>query len=283
MPTPRQTPSPRRLRPVRSASLSLPRLSVLFALLLSTLLAAAGTSPAHAAGQRYVALGDSYSSGLGAGGYDSASGACKRSSQAYPALWAAAHAPSSFAFTACAGALAGDVATRQLGPVNASTTLISVSVGGQDAGFSDVMTTCVLYSEAACLNRVAQARRFVDTSLPGLLDPAYTAIHTKAPHARVVVLGYPRIYQVQGVCLLGLTDAARKAIDAVADDMDSVIAKRAADHGFAFVDVRGRFTGHELCSGAAWLHSVTLPVDESYHPTAAGQSGGYLPAFAAAA
>lgn len=41
----------------------------------------------------YVALGDSYSSGVGAGSYDSASGSCKRSAKSYPALWAAAHSP----------------------------------------------------------------------------------------------------------------------------------------------------------------------------------------------
>ena len=277
MPTPLLTPS------CRPSPVPLSRLSLLLALMLSSVLAMAGTSPAHAAGQRYVALGDSYSSGLGAGSYAAASGDCKRSGKAFPALWAAAHAPSSFVSTACAGALTGDIAARQLGPVSASTTLISVSVGGQDAGFSDVMTTCVFYSEAACLDRVAQARRFVDTNLARLLDAAYAAIHAKGPHARVVVLGYPHLYQVPGDCLLGLTDASRKALDAATDDLDGVIAKRAADHGFAFADVRGRFKGHELCSGAPWLHSVTLPVDESYHPTAAGQSGGYLPAFAAAA
>jgi len=35
----------------------------------------------------YVALGDSYSSGLGAGDYISSSGSCDRSTNAYPALW----------------------------------------------------------------------------------------------------------------------------------------------------------------------------------------------------
>ena len=46
----------------------------------------------------YVALGDSYSSGVGAGSYVSSSGNCKRSTKAFPYLWNAAHAPSSFSF-----------------------------------------------------------------------------------------------------------------------------------------------------------------------------------------
>jgi lysophospholipase L1-like esterase len=254
-----------------------------FALILASVLAVTGTGPAHAAGPRYVALGDSYAAGAGAGGYDGAGGACKRSTKAYPALWAAAHAPAAFAFTACSGALTGDVVAKQLGPVDSATGLVSISAGGNDAGFADVMTTCALHSQSICLNRVAQAREYIEHTLPGRLDTAYDAIRARGPRARVVVTGYPRFYQVPGTCLLGLGDTSRSAIDAAVDDLDSVIAKRAADHGFTFADVRGAFTGHELCSRSPWLHSVTLPVDESYHPTAAGQSGGYLPAFNAAA
>lgn len=261
-----------------------PRLtSAAAALLLGCLLALTGAAPAHAAGPAYVALGDSYSSGLGAGSYDPQSGSCKRSTKAYAALWATAHSPSSFAFTACSGATTEDVRARQLDPVTASTGLVSISVGGNDAGFGDVMSTCVRSSQAACLDRVAKARAYVDTTLPGLLDRTYDAIHDRGPRAHVVVLGYPHFYRRPGTCLLGLSDASRKAVNGAADDIDGVIAKRAADHGFAFADVRDSFAGHELCSGDPWLHSVTLPVGESYHPTATGQAFGYLPPFTAAA
>jgi len=51
----------------------------------------------------YVALGDSYSSGLGAGSYISSSGSCDRSTNAYPEQWAAANSPASFVSVACAG------------------------------------------------------------------------------------------------------------------------------------------------------------------------------------
>jgi hypothetical protein len=97
------------------------------------------------------------------------------------------------------------------------------------------------------------------------------------------VIGYPRFYEVPGNCLFGLSDTARRAINAAADDIDTVLSKRAADHGFTFGDVRAAFTGHELCSGSAWLHSVSLPIGESYHPTATGQSHGYLPKFTSVA
>ncbi|MFB8027898.1 MULTISPECIES: SGNH/GDSL hydrolase family protein [unclassified Streptomyces] len=251
-------------------------------LLLGTVLALAGAGVAQAqtsaASVDYVALGDSYSSGVGAGSYDSASGDCKRSTRAYPALWQAANKPASFAFTACSGARTNDVTAGQLGPLTSATDLVSISIGGNDAGFADVMTTCVLQSEATCLSRVATARAYVDSTLPGKLDSVYTAISAKAPSARVVVLGYPRFYKLGGGCIAGLSEKERSAINGAADYLNAATAKRAADHGFTFGDVTSTFTGHEICSGSAWLHSVNwLNIGESYHPTAAGQSGGYLP------
>ncbi|MFE0426477.1 SGNH/GDSL hydrolase family protein [Streptomyces sp. NPDC058953] len=254
--------------------------------LLGAVLALTGAAPAQAAPDAaavdYVALGDSYSSGVGSGSYESSSGACKRSTRAFPRLWANANAPSSFSFTACSGARTNDVTANQLGPVNAGTDLVSLTVGGNDAGFADVMTTCVLQSESACINRVNQAKAYVDGTLPGRLDSVYNAIRAKAPSARVVVIGYPRFYQLGGGCLAGLSENERAAINGASDHLNTAVAKRAADHGYTFAGVASAFTGHEICSPAPWLHSVNwLDIGESYHPTAAGQSGGYLPVFRA--
>ena len=248
-------------------------------LLLGAVIALTGATTANAATSvDYVALGDSYSSGVGSGSYISSSGDCKRSTLAYPSLWASAHSPASFSFTACSGARTGDVLANQLGPLNSSTDLVSISIGGNDAGFSDVMTTCVLQSESTCLNRIATARSYVDTTLPGKLNSVYDAIKAKAPAAHVVVLGYPRFYKIGGSCVVGLSDKVRGAINDAADYLNAATAKRAANHGFSFGDVSGAFTGHEICSGSAWLHSLNwLNIGESYHPFAAGQSGGYLP------
>ncbi len=236
-----------------------------------------------AAATGYVALGDSYSSGVGAGDYIASSGDCKRSTKAYPYLWAAAHSPSSFDFTACSGARTGDVLANQLTPLSSATSLVSISIGGNDAGFADVMTTCVLQSDSSCLARINTAKEYVDSTLPGQLDSVYDAISSRAPAAHVVVLGYPRFYKLGQTCL-GLSETKRSAINESSDYLNNALAKRAADHGFTYGDVRPAFTGHEICSGSAWLHSLSLlNIGESYHPTAAGQSGGYLPALTQAA
>ncbi|WP_407563681.1 SGNH/GDSL hydrolase family protein [Streptomyces sp. 184] len=263
-------------------------LRLLLGFLVATTVALLGSVPAHAAesaagqsayAENYVALGDSYASGVGAGSYDSGSGDCKRSNNAYPVLWKNAHAPASFAFTACSGARTGDVINNQLGPLNSATSLVSISIGGNDAGFADAMTTCVLQGESACINRINQARAYIEGTLPGRLDAAYDAITARAPNAQVVVLGYPRMYKLDGGCVFGISERSRAAINGASDLLSEVTAKRAADHGFSYGDVRPAFSGHEICSNSEWLHSVTFPIGDSYHPKAAGQSGGYYPVF----
>jgi lysophospholipase L1-like esterase len=263
------------------------RILTIGVLALTTALAAQVTgsgTPAKAATVNYVALGDSYSAGVGAGDYYSSSGSCDRSPNAYPALWAAAHSPASFAFVACSGAKTTDVINNQLSALSASTTLVSITIGGNDAGFSSVMETCVLDSTSSCLSAVSQAEAFVQNQLPALLNTMLADIRADAPSARIVVLGYPEFYDLNASICIGLSSQDHSALDQAADDLDSVVASAAASHGDVFADVRGQFSGHELCDDAGWLNSVDITdIDSSYHPTATGQADGYLPVFSAAA
>ncbi|MFD9684274.1 SGNH/GDSL hydrolase family protein [Kitasatospora sp. NPDC001309] len=261
------------LRPARALSVA----AIAAALTMTTLFTA---SAANAAGVNYVALGDSYSAGVGAGNYLGDSGSCKRSANAYAELWTNANSPASFSFVACSGARTGDILNSQISALNSGTTLVSLSVGGNDAGFSSTMKTCVLGSDSDCLNAVSTAESYATNTLPGQLDQVYNAISAKAPNAHVVVMGYPHLYQIGGYCLFGIGDTKRAAINEAADTLDGVIAKEVANAGFTFGDVRDAFSGHEICgSQDTWLHSTTLPIDESYHPNSAGQANGYLPVF----
>lgn len=249
--------------------------------LLATLgLTAVASADTTAATVDYVALGDSYSSGVGAGSYlDSSS--CKRSANAYPELYANATG-ASLNFQACSGAKTGDVINNQSAALNSGTDLVSISVGGNDAGFSSVMEDCILEGDSGCKTAIDNAKTYVANTLPGLLAGVYSTIKSKAPNAEVVVLGYPHFYKIGGSCSVGLSDTSRGYINSGADALDSTIASAASKAGFTFADVRGVFTGHEICSGSAWLNSVTWPVDESYHPTATGQKSGYYPVFTSA-
>ena len=231
----------------------------------------------------YAALGDSYSSGLGAGDYVSSGGSCDRSTRAYPEQWAASHSPASFVFAACAGATTSDVINSQVPALARSTTLVSITIGGNDAGFSSVMETCVLHSAGTCLGAVATAKDFVLHKLPPLLANTLRAIHAAAPNARIILLGYPELYDLSksGSCV-GLSTRDRAALNDGADTLDEALAAAAAAGNAVWADVRGQFSGHEICDSGSWLHSVDLfAPSSSYHPTASGQMLGYLPVFAA--
>jgi lysophospholipase L1-like esterase len=233
----------------------------------------------------YVALGDSYSSGLGAGDNISSSGGCDRTTLAYPEQWADANSPASFVSVACSGATTADVLDSQVSALSASTTLVSITIGGNDAGFSSVMETCVLSLTSSCLNAVAAAEAFIANQLPARLDTTLQTIRADAPSATVVVLGYPDLYDLStsGSCI-GLSTADRAALNQGADALDGALQAAALANQDAFADVRGQFAGHEICDSDSWLHAVDIfAIGSSYHPTAAGQDLGYLPVFTSAA
>ncbi len=237
-------------------------------------------TPASAAGANYVALGDSYSAGVGAGNNDGTS--CDRSPNAYGPLWAAANSTASFSFVACSGAKTGDVRANQLSALSASTTLASITIGGNDAGFADVMQTCVLSGDDTCLSAVDTAKSYAQNTLPGNLSSLFSDMKAAAPNAKFVALDYPHLYTITSVCV-GLSNTKREALNGASDAIDSVIQSAASGAGFTFADVRSQFSGHELCSGDDWLNAVTIPIGNSYHPTGLGQSSGFLPVFSSAA
>ena len=246
----------------------------------------AGSVPASAASSvRYVALGDSYSAGLGAGNYIAASGPCDRSNDAYPALWSAANVPASYLSVACSGATTSTVLSTQIPALSTSTTLVSITIGGNDVGFGSVMETCVLFSTGSCVRAVGAAESEMASQLPGKLDGVLNAITAVAPNARVVVLGYPHLYDLggSGGCI-GLSTTDRTDLNQAADLLDGQIQAAAFRHDDLFGDVRSAFAADEICDSASWLHSVNFfDLSESYHPTAAGQAGGYLRVFSASA
>jgi len=257
-------------------------LRVIFSAAIVVFTAAAGlvtATAADAAGAvNYVALGDSYSSGVGAGDYISASGSCERSTNAYPEQWADASSPVSFVSVACSGASTADVLSSQVSALSASTTLVSITIGGNE--------TCVLLPASSCLNAVAAAEDFITTQLPSLLDQTLQTIATDAPNAKVVVLDYPELYDLSrsGFFCLGLSTRDRIALNQGADRLDGAIQAAALANHDTFADVRGQFAGHEICDSNSWLHAVDIfALSSSYHPTAAGQDQGYLPVFTGAA
>ena len=252
--------------------------TALAALLATVLGAVVAPGVAQAATVNYVALGDSYSSGVGAGPYDLSG--CLRSQKSYAPLWAAAHAVTSFRFPACGGAVTSDVINSQVNSLSTSTTLVTITIGGNDAGFADVITSCRFGSTTTCVNAVNEAKAFATSTLPGRLDATYAAIRGRAPNARLVVLGYPRLFETNYCGWLAMSTYKRTILNEAADLLATITANRAGAAGATFADARPSFAGHGVCAADPWIHDVS-GVIEAYHPDADGYRYGYLPALTA--
>jgi lysophospholipase L1-like esterase len=250
----------------------------------TSLLALLVAAPASAASTvDYVALGDSYSSGVGAPGQ---TGTCLRSPNGYPGQWAAAHSPRSFTNLACSGAVTDDVLSTQVPALSSGADLISITIGGNDAGFAPTVLSCEVSSDAACAATVASAENDIRQNLGAKLDATYAAVKGKAPGAKVVVLDYPLLFDTTHTScgLGGMSLAKRKVLNDGAQTLDTVIKARTQAAALTYAEVQGTFAGHGICSSSPYLNNLTiLPPTNSFHPNQTGYTYGYLPALTGAA
>jgi lysophospholipase L1-like esterase len=229
-----------------------------------------------ATGANYVALGDSYSSGVGTGSYTLDS-ACKRSVYAYPYLYAQSHPGTSLAFVACSGAKTSDLLANQIQAVTSATTLVTMTIGGNNIGFANLIYQCTLTDCSAALD---STRANLEQTLGAALDRVITAVKSDAAvGAKIIVLGYPHVFSSAG-CFgtLGISSTERTKANALADSLDQVIAMHAAADGVTYRSAISAFTGHAVCSSSPWVNGLNLlNTGESYHPTRSGNGAGYLP------
>jgi lysophospholipase L1-like esterase len=233
---------------------------------------------ARAAAPSYVALGDSYSSGVGTRTYLSDGTSCQRSVYAFPSLIAAAQGYS-LNFRACSGAKVSDVTNTQLSALGSGTAYVTISVGGNDAGFTSVITTCAQPGWLSnCGGAVSKANAYITNTLPGSLSTLYSSIRAKAPSARVVVVGYPRLFNGEDCnALTWFSPSEESSLNATADLLNSKLAAAATAHGFAFANPTSAFIGHAVCGDPEWLNGLSNPISESYHPNRTGHASGYTP------
>ena len=150
---------------------------------------------------------------------------------------------------------------------------MTITIGGNDAGFSEVIISCALYY-FTCGSSISSANSFIQNKLPALLNTTYADIRARATTAHVVVLGYPHLFTAEGkTCNVNLlTSSHEKELNHTGDLLDGVVSSQAAAHGFTFVDPRNAFLPHEVCSSSEWLNGQSNPLSESYHPNVSGQA-----------
>ena len=224
------------------------------------------------AADRYVALGDSYASGLGTRSY-SLNAACKRGRRAYPSIIDRLRPDTTLVFRACAGARTRHVLATQVSSVTAGTDLVTVSIGGNDVGFASVIVRCSALPTERCGEAVDDAEAKARNALPGRLDQVYSEIKRRSPRARVVAIGYPRLFSgTECAEAAGIAAEEQRCFNGAADVLAGVIRARAEAHGLRFVDPRRAYAAHGVCSSERWINGVDLPPTESYHPNRAGHA-----------
>lgn len=259
----------------------------------------------------YVGLGDSYSSGEGAFGeqdekvpVNPGATKCRRSRDSYvTAIGKAYRFADGVEFWACGGATTGNVLrgqhghAPQIGRITPAVSLVTLTLGGNDAGFTPVLEKCLtrLAWSSGCVEQDAEVRRRI-TRLGRDLYEVLAEIRRRAPHARIIVVGYPRPFprrptgEVRG---LGPVPAASLSVEdqlwlnrmtrelddeiaRVATGMDRLIAAFRGQGSVEYIDAYDAFDGHEVGTDEPYLHGLVLelgvpPVNpHSFHPNRDG-------------
>ena len=245
----------------------------------------------------YVAMGDSYSSGEGAAEqYLGTSGqtGCHRAAGAYSqVIQQNFQFQDGGSFVACSGATTDTIQSgehgegSQLDALNPRTTLVTVSAGGNDAHFADVMSKCVLDAHfspgdlwpghAPHPDRCVAQRESMENDMntmfsgsPSKYEQFLQTIHEKAPNARILVVGYPNLFPsppTDGYATI--TKGDQEFLNQMEQELNGRIrqAVEATDKKFygdgqqkmgsvEFVDNSQSLNGHELTTDDPWLNGI---------------------------
>lgn len=213
---------------------------------------------------RYVAIGDSFAAGMGAGAEQ---GKCRLSANAYPSVFARKAGIDLVVNAACAGATTSDLLKHQLIALDDRTDLVTVSIGGNDLGVAAIAGDCAAGKAVACRNQVTAALSLLNV-LPDRLDTVYSAVAQAAPNARIVVTGYTLLYDSSDPSAPDFQTAA--AINAATLGLNEVIRQAVEEQradGKAMTYLPVDFAGHAIGDRKPWLNTTGPDI---FHPTATG-------------
>jgi lysophospholipase L1-like esterase len=257
----------------------------------------AGASAAEAKTLNVTLLGDSYSAGVGGG--DSSGSPCYRSpntwGQVYGELARAKGLTVNVTNLACGGAeVVGDTADegldKQILTVPANTDLVLLTIGGNDAGFGNMVPWCftaVLAGPDVCRIAMENARAAIPTVEATLTARLRELRDRLQPHAKVVLLTYPYLATPAPYLLKTLVSSYESGtvVRQWGDLLDQATVRAAAAASpwwrpnFArVISTKARFASHEpdqnpwATNSKTWiLEFRNLPeIVDFYHPSATG-------------
>ncbi|AXB47727.1 SGNH/GDSL hydrolase family protein [Amycolatopsis albispora] len=248
--------------------------------------------------QSYVAIGDSYTAGPMIPEQRTDPADCHRSASNYPSLLADLLVVRTVTDVSCSGADTTNLTQPQelpegshppqLDALHPETDLVTVGLGGNDYNlFRRIIETCpVLRSQdpagAPCREYFTvegvDTLRDIITQTEGSLTEGLRRVHERAPKAKVLAIGYPRVVPPSGFCgsLLPFADGDYAWLAGLEEALNGAISNAAAATESSYVDVYGPSLGHDACAqgGAAWINGDQHREDAArYHPMRTGMEG----------
>lgn len=232
---------------------------------------------------RYVALGDSYTSGPGIDPADEKSGGCERSKVNYPRL-VAKRLGADLEDASCGRATTIDVLSApqskagatipQVEAITADADLVSVGIGANN-GFATPMFLNCLYSE----DTDDDCPAWSEDDLPGILTAAQVEvgavldqIERRAPDATVILVGYLSLAAGGPCSAMPTSEDALDLMRSAEQDLESMLESTARQHDAAFVPMGELSRKHGPCSKDPWVNGVKSARNDGdfLHPRKAG-------------
>ena len=248
----------------------------------------------------YVALGDSFVAGPLIPVQDTGPTAgCLRSSNNYPNMVAPQTGLPIFKDVSCSGAETEDMTQEQgvsPGPnppqfdaLGVTTGLVTLGIGGNDIGFSDIATTCgeAFAQGQNCKDTYAppggpdQLRDAIDATGPKV-DAVLDGIRQRAPQARIVVTNYLPIFPEGPDPITGIEGCPPSMpisqedvpyLRGIQKYLNQMLADQAAANGAGLVDAYTAGIGHDACQlpGIRWVEpAIFIPLAAPVHPNLQG-------------
>jgi hypothetical protein len=234
------------------------------------------TTPPPESTNAYVALGDSFTAVAGTGPLTDPA-FCRRGTANYPQLVAKALHLTPFADVSCGGAAPENFTQAQVVPgkgtnqpqldaISPGTQLVTVGIGLNESlngtAISVVLTQLCLpktLNDPACQAYLAASDADWKKVIDAVADQLTVSLHQireRAPHARIVLVGYPRLLPDHGSCAKRVPLPApalariRTTMKLVDQKYRSVATKAKVD----YVDMYAASQGHDVCSANPWVN-----------------------------
>ena len=255
----------------------------------------AWTLAAQARAANYTALGDSYAAGPLIPNQSLNPLGCLRSDHNYAHL-AAPSIGLTLRDPSCSGAKTNNMTESQsvefgtnppqFNSLDAGTTVVSITIGGNDIGFSEVAQSCITVNpfSTPCKDKYMAGGKDQLAERIAATAPKVAAvlqgIHSRSPEAKIYVVNYPAIFPETGFgCWpqmpIGFGDVPY--LRSTEQNLNKMLATQAAANGATVVDWYKASIGHDACKSSSnrWVEPlVPGELAAPIHPNKAGMQGG---------